>query len=303
MCLPKSKRAVFGMDRINVGLIGLGTVGEGVARILSGKPKFLERKIGAKLVLKRVCDKDLRRKREFKLNPSILTTDVNKILNDPEIQIVVELIGGIRPAKDFILEAFKRGKSVVTANKALLAECGEEIFREAKKANVDLYFEAAVGGGIPIIKALRESLGANHIDTLLGIINGTSNYILSSMALEGLSFNQALAEAQKKGYAERDPSLDIKGYDCAHKLAILALLGFGRSVDLKDIYTEGIEDVSLSDIEYARDFGYCVKLLAIAKNIDGKLEARVHPTLLSKEHLLSNVRGVYNGIYVHGDFV
>jgi len=291
------------MDKINVGLIGLGTVGEGVARILSGKPKFLERKIGAKLVLKRVCDKDLRRKREFKLKPSILTTDVNKILNDPEIQIVVELIGGIRPAKDFILEAFKRGKSVVTANKALIAECGEEIFREAKKANVDLYFEAAVGGGIPIIKALRESLGANHIDTLLGIINGTSNYILSSMALEGLSFNQALAEAQKKGYAERDPSLDIKGYDSAHKLAILALLGFGRSVDLKDIYTEGIENVSLSDIEYARDFGYCVKLLAIAKNIDGKLEVRVHPTLLSKEHLLSNVRGVYNGIYVHGDFV
>ena len=186
------------MDKINVGLIGLGTVGEGVARILTGKPKFLEKKIGAKLVLKRVCDKDLRRTRELKLNPSILTTDVHKILNDPEIQIVVELIGGIRPAKDFILEAFKRGKNVVTANKALIAECGEEIFREAKKANVDLYFEASVGGGIPIIKVLRESLGANHIDTLLGIVNGTSNYILSSMADEGLSFNQALAEAQKK---------------------------------------------------------------------------------------------------------
>src|SRR3990167_7452627 len=187
---------------------------------------------------------------------------VNAQIDSPEI-----------PQLDFNIAdvQYKRGKHSEA----------EEIFREAKKANVDLYFEAAVGGGIPIIKALRESLGANHIDTLLGIINGTSNYILSSMALEGLSFNQALAEAQKKGYAERDPSLDIKGYDSAHKLAILALLGFGRSVDLKDIYTEGIENVSLSDIEYARDFGYCVKLLAIAKNIDGKLEVRVHPTLLS----------------------
>src|SRR3990167_6448323 len=291
------------MERINVGVIGFGTVGEGVIRTLLAKPQFLEKKIGSRLSLKAVCDKDLRRKREVRLPPHILTSDVQRIIHNPDIQIVVELIGGIHPAKEFILEAFRAGKHVVTANKALLAECGEEIFRAAKASGVDLYFEASVGWGIPIIKALRESLGANHIDTLLGIINGTSNYILSSMALEGLSFNQALAEAQKKGYAERDPSLDIKGYDCAHKLAILALLGFGRSVDLKDIYTEGIENVSLSDIEYARDFGYCVKLLAIAKNIDGKLEARAHPTLLSKEHLLSNVRGVYNGIYVHGDFV
>lgn len=289
------------MDRVNVGIIGFGTVGEGIVRVLLAKPQFLEKKIGARLVLKAVCDKDLKRKREVKIHQDILTSDVNKILHSPDIQIVVELIGGIHPAKEFVLEAFRRGKHVVTANKALLAECGREIFDAAKKANVDLYFEASVGGGIPIIKALRESLSANHIDTLLGIVNGTSNYILSAMAEQGLSFNQALAEAKKKGYAERNPALDIKGFDSAHKLAILTLLGFGKSIGLGDIYVEGIEDISLSDIAYAEDLGYVIKLLAIAKNVDGQLEARVHPTLLSREHLLSNVRGVYNAIYVHGD--
>lgn len=289
------------MEKINVGVIGFGTVGEGVIRTLLTKPQFLEKKIGSRLVLKAVCDKDLRRKREAGLNPRILTNDVQRILHNSDIQIVVELIGGIHPAKEFILEAFRRGKHVVTANKALLAECGEEIFRAAKASGVDLYFEASVGGGIPIIKALRESLGANHIDTLLGIVNGTSNYILTSMAQEGLSFTQALLEAKKKGYAERNPALDIKGFDSAHKLAILALLGFGKSVDIGDIYIEGIENISLSDIAYAQGLGYVIKPLAIAKNVKGQLEVRVHPTLLSKEHLLSNVNGVYNAIYVHGD--
>src|SRR3990167_5367740 len=205
------------MERINVGVIGFGTVGAGVIRTLLAKPQFLEKKIGSRLVLKAVCDKELRRKREVGLNPGILTSDVQRIIHNTDIQIVVELIGGIHPAKEFILEAFRRGKHVVTANKALLAECGEEIFRAAKACGVDLYFEASVGGGIPIIKALRESLGANHIDTLLGIVNGTSNYILTSMAREGLSFTQALLEAKKKGYAERNPALDIKGFDSAHK--------------------------------------------------------------------------------------
>jgi len=255
------------MDKINVGLIGFGTVGEGVVRALLTREKFLKEKIGAGLVLKAVCDKDIRRPREIKVKSGILTTDINKILNDPDIRIVVELIGGIHPAKEFILEAFKRGKHVVTANKALLAECGEEIFQAARNYKVDLYFEASVGGGIPIIKVLRESLGANHIDTVLGIVNGTSNYILTSMEKDGLSFNQALLEAKKKGYAEKNSGLDIKGFDSAHKLAILALLGFGKSVNIKDIYVEGIEDISLSDIEYARDFGYVIKLLAIAKNV------------------------------------
>lgn len=291
------------MEKVNLGIIGFGTVGSGVIRTILTKPQFLEKKIGARLVLKAVADSDIRRKREVKTGSALLTDDVNRILHDPDIRIVVELMGGIHPAKEFILEAFRRGKHVVTANKALLAQCGEEIFRAAQKANVDLYFEASVGGGIPIIKALRESLGANHIDTILGIVNGTSNYILTSMDDEGLSFNQALLEAKKKGYAERNPALDLKGYDSAHKLAILALLSFGRSINLDEIYVEGIEDVSLSDIRYAKDFGYVIKLLAIAKEVDGQLEARVHPTLLSKEHLLSNVKGVYNAIYVHGDLV
>lgn len=291
------------MEKVNLGIIGFGTVGSGVIRTILTKPQFLEKKIGSRLVLKAVADSDIRRKREVKTGSALLTDDVNRILHDPEIRIVVELMGGIHPAKEFILEAFRRGKHVVTANKALLAQCGEEIFRAAQKANVDLYFEASVGGGIPIIKALRESLGANHIDTILGIVNGTSNYILTSMDDEGLSFNQALLEAKKKGYAERNPALDLKGYDSAHKLAILALLSFGRSINLDEIYVEGIEDISLSDIRYAKDFGYVIKLLAIAKEVDGQLEARVHPTLLSKEHLLSNVKGVYNAIYVHGDLV
>lgn len=289
------------MRSINVGVIGFGTVGEGVVRALLGKPQFLEKRIGARLVLKAVCDRDLSRKREVRIDKDILTGDVNKILHSPDIQIVVELIGGVSPAKEFILEAFRRGKHVVTANKALLAECGKEIFEAAKRANVDLYFEASVGGGIPIIKALRESLCANHIDTMLGIVNGTSNYILSAMSEGNLSFNQALAEAKKKGYAERNPALDIEGFDSAHKLAILTLLGFGKSVSLSDIYVEGIENISLSDIRYAQDLGYVIKLLAIAKNIDGSLEVRVQPTLLSREHLLSNVKGVYNAIYVHSD--
>ena len=289
------------MDKINIGVIGFGTVGSGVIRALLAKPHFFEKKTGARLVVKTICDKDIRTKREVSVEKSILTTDVNSILHDADVSIVVELMGGIHPAKEFILEALRRGKHVVTANKALLAECGEEIFQAAKKANVDLYFEASVGGGIPIIKVLRESLGGNHIDTLLGIVNGTSNYILTSMDEDGLSFNQALIEAKKKGYAEKNPALDIKGIDSAHKLAILSLLSFGKSIASNAIYVEGIEDISLSDIRYAQDFGYVIKLLAIAKNINGQLEARVHPTLLSKEHLLSNVKGVYNAIYVHGD--
>lgn len=291
------------MDKINIGIIGFGTVGEGVIRTLLLKPHYLESKVGARLILKAVCDKDLSRSRNLKINPNILTKDADKVLKNPDINIIVELIGGIHPAKEFILEAFKQGKHVVTANKALIARHGEEIFEAANKAGVDLYFEASVGGGIPIIKSLREALAANNLDTILGIVNGTSNYILTSMAEENLSFSQALQDAKKKGYAEKNPALDIKGFDSAHKLAILALLAFGKSVPLEQIFVEGIEDISLNDIKYASDFGYVIKLLAIAKNIDGQLEMRVHPTLLSKEHLLSNVNGVYNAIYAHGDMV
>ncbi len=288
---------------VKVGLLGFGTVGGGVGRALLERGHLLEQHLGSRVVLHRVCDKDPRRPRAAHIPPSRITTDANEILRDPEIQVVVELIGGIEPARRFILEALRRGKHVVTANKALLAEAGQELFAAADRYGVDLYFEASVGGGIPIIKALREALIANEFDAILGIVNGTSNYILTQMQTKQLSFHEALQEAKAHGYAERNPSLDIDGHDAAHKLAILALLGFGTKVKLSQIQTEGISHVSLADIQYAEEMGYCIKPLAIAKRTDGRLELRVHPTLLSKSHLLANVNGVYNAVYVHGDLV
>lgn len=291
------------MRRINVGLIGFGTVGSGVVKALKDRSGLLKRKTGIPIAIKRIADKNITSPRVVKVPRNILTTDANKILYDPNIDIIVELMGGIHPAKEFIIRALKNGKHVVTANKALLAQEGKEIFETALANNVDIYFEASVAGGIPIIKSLREGLIVNEIDTLYGIINGTSNYILSKMTQEGLEFKEALLQAQKLGFAERNPSLDIKGFDSAHKLAILTLLGFGRSVDLSDIYVEGILDISLKDIQYADEFGCVIKLLAIAKREDEALEVRVHPTLLPKEHLLSSVNGAYNAIYVKGDLV
>ncbi len=289
--------------RINIGVIGVGTVGTGVVRTLLEKPRLLEQRVGARLVLRRVCDRNTRRIRALHVPPAAITTDARQVLDDPEIQIVVELIGGIHPAKELVLEALRRGKHVVTANKALLAEEGQELFSVADRHGVDLYFEASVAGGIPIIKALREGLIANDVDTILGIVNGTSNYILTQMRDRELSFAAALDEAQAKGYAERNPTLDISGMDSAHKLAILSLLGFGKAVVPSQIYVEGIQAISQADIQYAQDFGYVIKLLAIAKRVKHELELRVHPTLLSRGHLLSNVNGVFNAIYVHGDLV
>lgn len=291
------------MKTINVGLIGFGTVGTGVVRALLEKGHTLERRVGCRIVLKKICDRDLTSDRGVRVERYRMTNRMRDILDDPEISIVVELIGGIHPAREIIIEALKKGKHVVTANKALLAEEGESIFKVADRSGSDIYFEASVGGGIPIIKVLREGLICNNIDTILGIVNGTSNYILTKMRDNNLDFNDALVEAKKKGYAERNPSLDIQGIDSAHKLAILSLLGFGKAVKLSDIYIEGIEDISINDIRYAEEFGYCIKLLAIVKNVHNQLEARVHPTLLSREHLLSNVNGVYNAIYIHGDMI
>ncbi|MBI3010965.1 MAG: homoserine dehydrogenase [Candidatus Omnitrophica bacterium] len=290
-------------QKINIGLIGFGTVGAGVARALLEKGRLLEERVGARLVLRRVCDKDFRRRRGLRLAPRLTTSDPFKVLRDPEIQIVVELIGGLQPAKTFILEALRRGKHVVTANKALLAHEGQALFAAAARANANLSFEASVGGGIPIIKALREGLIANELDTILGIVNGTSNYILTQMKEKRLSFHEALLEAKHHGYAERNPSLDIEGNDASHKLAILTLLGFGIPVRQPDIHAEGISKISQADIQYADELGYCIKPLAIAKREDHELEVRVHPTLLAKTHLLANVNGVYNAIYIHGDMV
>ena len=228
------------VKRINVGLIGFGTVGTGVVRVLKENASIIKDKLGCELVLKRIADRDTTRDRGVKLEEGVLTTDAMEVINDPEISIVIELVGGTGIAKDFIMEAVGRGKHVVTANKALLSTHGREIFKKASEKGVDIGFEASVGGGIPVIKALREGLAANRIESIYGIINGTANYILSKMTNEGGKFEDVLRRAQEKGYAEADPTYDVEGIDTAHKLAILINLAFGTYIGLKDIYTEGI---------------------------------------------------------------
>ncbi|MCQ9208924.1 MAG: homoserine dehydrogenase, partial [Omnitrophica bacterium] len=291
------------MERIDIGLVGFGTVGSGVVKVLKNRANLLSRKLGVRIHLKKVCDINLRRKRIVQVSPSVLTRDVKQILNDPQIKIVLELIGGIHPAKEIIIQALNNKKHVVTANKALLAECAEEIFKVAKKNKRRVYFEASVGGGIPIVKALRESLISNRLEKIYGIVNGTSNYILSKMSCENWDFRQALKVARQNGFAERKPFLDLKGIDSAHKLVILVALGFGRWVALNKIHVEGITEVSLNDIIYARELGYTIKLLAIAKREKDELELRVQPTLIPSEHLLSSVNGIYNAIYVSADLI
>jgi homoserine dehydrogenase len=291
------------MDRIHIGLIGFGTVGTGLVKILQEKAKLLEERLGLSIVLKRIADLDVTTDRGVKVNPAILTTKVTEVMEDPEIVIVVELIGGLEPARTFILQALEKGKHIVTANKALLAVHGAEIFKAADERGMDIGFEGSVGGGIPIIRALKEGLVANKIRVIFGILNGTSNYILSEMTNQGLQFQEVLKEAQKLGYAEADPTLDIEGIDTAHKLSILLSLAYGVQVRMEDIYTEGISAISPMDIEHARELGYHIKLLAIAKSDGGPIEARVHPTLLPANHLLATVGGPFNAIFVKGDAV
>lgn len=291
------------MERVYLGLIGFGTVGTGVVRILQEKAKLLEERLGFSLILKRIADLDITRDRGIKVSPAILTTNVAEVIEDPEIAIVVELIGGLEPARTFILQAMAKGKHVVTANKALLAVHGLEIFKAADEYGVDLAFEGSVGGGIPIIRALKEGLVANKIQVIFGILNGTSNYILSEMTARNLKFEEVLKKAQELGYAEADPTLDIQGIDTAHKLSILISLAYGVQVRLEDIYTEGITSIAPMDVEYAKELGYHIKLLAIAKSDGDPIEARVHPTLLPADHLLSTVSGPFNAIFVKGDAV
>jgi homoserine dehydrogenase len=288
-------------DKISVGIIGFGTVGTGTVKILLENKEIIKERIGFEINLRRIADLDIFRDRDIRLPKSILTSNVDDILSDPETDIVVELIGGIRPAKDFILKAINNRKHVVTANKALLATEGNEIFTAAHKREVEIGFEASVAGGIPIIKVIREGLVANRIKAIYGIINGTSNYILTKMTEEDVEFSKALKEAQAFGYAEADPTLDIEGIDSAHKLAILAYLSYGIPVSYRDIYTEGISRISPQDISFASELGYKVKLLAIAKESDSKIELRVHPTMLPKEYLISKVDGPFNAIYIEGD--
>jgi homoserine dehydrogenase len=290
-------------EKIGVGIIGFGTVGTGVVKVLLGQSGLLQRRLGAELELVGIADLDLKRDRGVKVPKKMLTKDARRLIEDPRVRIVVELIGGIHPARELILSAMAKGKQVVTANKALLAIHGEEIFETAYRSGVDIGFEGSVGGGIPIIRVLREGFAANRIESIYGIINGTSNYILTKMTEEGKGFSDVLEEAKAAGYAEADPTLDVGGDDTAHKLAILVILAFGTPVDLKAIYTEGITRITPLDIEYAREFGYRIKLLAIAKRVGSQIEARVHPTMIREDLLLAKVGGVYNGIYLVGDAV
>ena len=289
---------------VRVGLLGLGTVGSGVVKILNAHRAELEERAGCRLLLHRVADQDLTRPREgLDLKGLPLVPDAQRVLDDPDVQIVIELLGGLEPARSFILRAFQAGKHVVTANKALLAHHGAELFDEARRRGVMFGFEAAVAGGIPLIRSIKEGLAANRILSVHGIINGTSNYILTKMTEEGRDFGEVLKEAQAKGYAEADPTLDIEGLDSAHKLQILATLAFRTSVDLKDIYTEGITAVTRQDIAYAAELGYRIKLLAIAKASDGRLEIRVHPTMIPASSPLAAVSGVFNAVFITGDAV
>jgi homoserine dehydrogenase len=291
------------MREIRVGMIGFGTVGSGVVKILQENANLIERRVGGKITLRRIADIDVETDRGVKLKPGVLTPKAEEVLEDPEIDIVMELMGGTEPAKTFILKAIQNRKHVVTANKALLALHGDEIFRAARRYGVDVNFEASVGGGIPVIRSVKEGLVANRIQSIFGILNGTSNYILSKMTDEGRNFSDVLKEAQAKGYAEADPTYDVEGVDAAHKLAILIRLAFGTPFRFKDVFINGISEITAHDIQFAREFGYRIKLLAIAKMDQGKLEARVHPTMIPEHHLLSTVDSVFNAIYIKGDAV
>lgn len=290
-------------NEIGVGLVGFGTVGKGVARVLIDNADVIARRVGVPIRLKRIVDLDITSDRGIALPPGVLSTDWNVALDDPEIDIVVELIGGYDAAKRLIMAAIQRGKHVVTANKALLAVHGEDIFQAVRQARVDLQFEASVGGGIPVLRALTMGLAANRVSSIVGILNGTSNYILTLMTQENEEFAHALRQAQQEGYAEADPTFDIEGIDSAHKLAIMVNLAYGTPVNMKDVFTEGITRLTPLDIAFASEFGMTVKLLGIAKSIGDELEVRVHPTMIPQGSPLAKVDGVYNAIHLVGDAV
>ena len=290
------------MREIRIGLIGFGTVGKGLASALLAQKERLIQKTGTTFVLSTVADIAVQALPE-EFSEVTLTKDANDIFSDPKIDIVVELIGGMEPARTFILKAIENGKHVVTANKALLSVHGWEIFQAAAEKNVEVGFEASVGGGIPVIKALKEGLVANRINSIKGIMNGTANYILSQMTDHGTPFVEVLKEAQELGFAEADPTYDVEGIDTAHKLAILMTIAYGQSVHLDNVTVEGISKIEPIDIQFAKRFGYRIKLLAISRNHGEHIEARVHPTMVPESHLLANINGAFNGILFQGDTV
>ena len=291
------------MRKINVGIIGAGTIGGGVAKTLLLKKSVFTKQLGVEISLSKVFDVDKKAIKALALKPSLVAKSIDDIVKNSEIDIVVELIGGLNPAKKFVLEALKNGKHVVTANKALLADSGKEIFKQAFRSKVAIKFEASVCGAMPIIKMIQESYVSNDIKAMYGIVNGTCNYISTKMIEDNCSFEDALNEAKQKGFAEADPTFDIEGYDACHKLNILAMLAFGNFVKEKDIYVEGIKHLQLQDISFARQWGYDIKLLAIAKKKKNKIELRVHPTLISLKHMLSAVKNEDNALFIKGDMV
>ncbi|MFZ2088648.1 MAG: homoserine dehydrogenase [Desulfobaccales bacterium] len=291
------------MRPVNVGIIGCGTVGSGVARLLAFRAEMFARRLGTPLYLKRVAEVDPGRMEAAGIDRRLFTFRDMDILEDPDIDIVVEVIGGLETARDLVLAAIHRGKHVVTANKALLAHFGNEIFADAARQGVEVAFEASVCGGIPIILTLRQGLAANRIQEVLGILNGTTNYILTQMSEHNLSYEKALAEAQTHGFAEADPTLDVEGIDAAHKLALLTSLAYGSRIDFPAVSVEGISRIDPVDLQFAWEFGYTVKLLAITREDGDRLEARVHPTLVPRDHMLASVGGAMNAVFITGDAV
>lgn len=290
------------MKEIQVGLIGFGTVGSGLAEVLVAQQQLLKQRTGLSIRLAKVAD-IMTKELPPQFAGVALTNDANDLFSDPDIDIVIELIGGIEPAKTFLLKAIAAGKHVVTANKALISQEGWEIFEAAAQKNVEVGFEASVGGGIPVIKALKEGLVANKILSIMGIMNGTANYILTRMTDEGIPFAEVLKDAQALGFAEADPTYDIEGIDTAHKLVILVMMAYGMRISLDDIAIEGITRIEPVDIQFAEEFGYRIKLLAISRNHGDHVEARVHPTMVPDDHLLASINGAFNAIHFTGDAV
>ena len=288
---------------IYVGLLGAGTVGSGVIKILTDNAYNIEQKVGAPVCIKKILVRNPDKNRDIDFDASLFVTNIDDILNDKDISIVVEVMGGEQPAKDYMMRALAAGKHVVTANKDVVARYGRELFVLAEKNQVDFLFEGSVAGGIPIIRPLKQCLAANRIFEVMGIVNGTTNYMLTKMTRDRVDFAEVLAEAQAKGYAEADPTADVGGWDAARKIAILASIAFGSRVSVDDVYVEGITNISLKDIEYASELGYVIKLLAIAKD-DGKgINVRVHPAFIASTHPLAAVNDVFNAIYIKGDAV
>ncbi|AGF56362.1 homoserine dehydrogenase [Clostridium saccharoperbutylacetonicum] len=291
------------MKKVKIALLGLGNVGRGVWMILNSNKEEIMKRCGYEVEVVKVLVRDKNKPRGVEIPNELVTTNFDEILNDESIKIVVEVMGGMEPAREYMLKCMDKKKHIVTANKMLLATGGDELFEKADDKGIMFNYEASVAGGIPIIKGIDESLTANKIETLYGIVNGTTNYILSKMELEGADFDDVLKEAQDKGYAEADPTSDIEGYDAQYKLAILASLAFGSKIDVNNVYREGITNIKAVDMKYAKEFKMGIKLLAIAKEVEGKVELRVHPTMIPKKHPLSNVYDSYNAVFIRGNAV